>query len=562
MKTKTKILLALTIFLGFSLRIFNINWDNGYIFHPDERAIIMTVDKLIYPTSAEGFLSPQSSFNPNFFAYGNFPIYLLKITSDVAANINPVFSQYNGMQIVGRVINTLFDTATILIIFLLSRKIFNVKTGLLASFFYSIAVFPIQNSHFFTVDIPLTFFTLLTLYFLYRYIKISSIKNTVFIGISFGLALATKISILPLIFIVTFGFLIAHLKRKKSLSPRFYLTTAFYSLIFLLTSVVIFFATQPYVFLDFDNFFKQASLQSKMAFDPFIFPYTLQYVGKIPVIHEASNIILWGLGIPISLLAFSGILYLTFKTLKKYKKYYQILPLILFFWLYFLLVSNYAVGWMRYMLPIYPILSIFAAVFSVNILFPLVSKQLRLKRNIILKRILLIIFLTLSFVWTLSFMPIYTKPNTRVEASNWINKNIPRGSTITTEHWDDGLPIYGGQNYNIISLPLYDPDTKLKWENINSDLEKADYIIIASNRLYTPLQKLTDCEKLYPHPCYTQTSEYYKKLFNGTLGFKKVAEFTSYPTIPFLNIEINDQSADESFTVYDHPNVIIYEKNK
>jgi hypothetical protein len=95
-------------------------------------------------------------------------------------------------------------------------------------------------------------------------------------------------------------------------------------------------------------------------------------------------------------------------------------------------------------------------------------------------------------------------------------------------------------------------------------IDRSQYIIIASNRLYVPLQRIAEnCEKwkIGISRCPNNANEYYKKLFSGELGFEKVVEFENYPRIPFLNIPINDQSADESFTVYDHPKVIIFKKN-
>jgi len=557
---KGKLFLLLIILAGFFLRTFNINWDNGYVFHPDERAIIMFTIPLEIPKSFSEFISPQSSLNPNFFAYGNFPVYLLKIASDTSSIINPLFSQYGGMHIVGRLINAFFDTSTILVLFLLTRRLFNAKTGLIAAFFYSISVFPIQNSHFFTVDIPLTFFTLLSLYFLDLYIEKPSLKHAVFTGIAFGLSIATKISILPLIFVIAFGFLIARLKIKRQFSLSLFLTRGFYSLSFFFTAVFIFFITQPYTFIDFNNFFSQISLQSKMSSDPYLFPYTLQYVGKIPIIHELTNIALWGLGIPLSIFAFIGTIFLTAFTIKHYRKSYRIIPLVFFFWLYFLLVSNYAVGFMRYLLPIYPLFALFSAVFCVNLLFPIIIKAFHLDAKPVIKKILLIIFVLISSIWTLSFLSIYTRPNTRISASDWIHENILPGKTLAVEHWDDGLPVYDAHKYKILSFPLYDPDTEFKRQGIDQQLKTADYIIIASNRLYIPLQKLTNCKVLPENRCYPRTAEYYKKLFSEKLGFKKVAEFYSYPTIPFTNIIINDQSADESFTVYDHPKVMIFQR--
>jgi hypothetical protein len=164
-------------------------------------------------------------------------------------------------------------------------------------------------------------------------------------------------------------------------------------------------------------------------------------------------------------------------------------------------------------------------------------------------------------IWPLSFISIYSQPNTRTTASSWIYGHIPPGTKIAREHWDDGLPIGGPNYFDYLELPMYEPDNTEKWQKINSVLQEADYIIIASNRLYTPLMKMTDCSKLPPDRCYPRTAEYYQNLFSGKLGFYKVAEFWTLPTIPLTNLQINDFSADETFTVYDHPKIMIFKKN-
>ncbi|MDO8610585.1 MAG: hypothetical protein Q7R95_08620, partial [bacterium] len=100
-----------------------------------------------------------------------------------------------------------------------------------------------------------------------------------------------------------------------------------------------------------------------------------------------------------------------------------------------------------------------------------------------------------------------------------------------------------------------------KWQEINSILIKSDYIIIASNRLYIPLQKLSDCSKY--SKCYPITAKYFKRLFNNQIGFEKIKEFSSLPHFQILNMkfDIDDSSADESFTVYDHPKIFIFKKD-
>lgn len=156
-------------------------------------------------------------------------------------------------------------------------------------------------------------------------------------------------------------------------------------------------------------------------------------------------------------------------------------------------------------------------------------------------------------------MNIYSHPITRVSASSWIYENIPPGSVIANEHWDDPLPLHlpgkTPQSFTGEMLPLYDPDTPEKWEKINALLTNIDYLILSSNRLYGSIPKVPER--------YPLTSRYYQDLFSGKLGFKKTAEFSSYPCFPpgqnYLFC-FNDDSSEEAFTVYDHPKVIIFKK--
>ncbi len=558
MNKNQKIFLIAILLFGFCLRIFNINWDSGYIFHPDERAIIMAAVDLRYPSSLSEFISPESPLNTNFFAYGNFPIYLLKASGDLMSLLDPNLATYNGIHVVGRLINSLASTLTILIIFLFAKRLFNYRTAILAAIFYAVAVFPIQNSHFFTVDTLLTLFILLTLYFLDFYIQKPSFFKAMILGASFGLALASKISAAPVATIIIVGFIIARMNEKKRISFLMLTRRTSHSFIFLISTIILFFLTQPYTLIDFKNFSEQILLQSKMGTDPFIFPYTLQYVGKIPILYEFKNIFFWGLGVPLSILAFSGLLLITIKIIFNFRKSNRVLPIVVFFWLYFLLSSSYAVGWMRYLLPVYPALTLFAAFFTINYLLPFATKYLHINKTRRTKYFLASIIVLFASSWTIIFMSIYLKPHTKIVASEWISQNIPAGKTLATEHWDDQLPIFNTSNYQYETLALYEHDTKSKWETINRQIENSDYIIIASNRLYTPLRKLTDCKNLPENRCYRRTAKYYDDLFSEKLNFTKVVEFTSYPSIPLTNLGIDDQSADESFTVYDHPKIIIY----
>jgi hypothetical protein len=59
---------------------------------------------------------------------------------------------------------------------------------------------------------------------------------------------------------------------------------------------------------------------------------------------------------------------------------------------------------------------------------------------------------------------------------------------------------------------------------------------------------------------YPATIRYYELLESGELGFDLVQAWTVHPT--FLGISVDDSSAEESFTVYDHPEVRLFKKTE
>jgi hypothetical protein len=562
---KNKILLFLIILFGLSFRVYGINFDQACCQHPDERAIVLFALPLNFPSNINQFLSVQSPLNPHFFAYGNLPLYLLKSTAITASIFNPHLLEYSNIDLVGRSISIFADLVTILTIFLIGKTLKNNNLGLAAAFVYSTLVLPIQYSHFYTSDILLTMFISITLWRIIRFYKKPTFLRAALMGVALGLCLATKISAVPLVIASTaaifidfiFVFLKSPHKIKRWLPhiPHVIRKLATEGAVSFVATVLTFMIAQPYAIIDWPEFLKQNIEQSKMTHDAYTFPYTLQYVGKIPYFYELKNMFMWGIGPVVFILTLIGLL----KFWQEYKKYdkskkAEFIIIFSFLTLYFLIVGSFAIGFMRYLLPIYPILSIFA---GLALLFVFEKINLKDYINYLIKGVVILLIL----IWPLSFISIYSKTNTRIASTDWVNKNIPAKSTLTHELWDDTIPMDNKNQYTIIDLALYDqPDDSIKWQGLREKLNKTDYVIIASNRLYVPIEHLADCSKY--KVCFPIASKFYQDLFNNKLKFKKVAEIESFPTIPILNIPINDQSADESFTVYDHPKIMIFKKTK
>ena len=181
---------------------------------------------------------------------------------------------------------------------------------------------------------------------------------------------------------------------------------------------------------------------------------------------------------------------------------------------------------------------------------------------------------------TFQFQPVELMGDQTYQVHYEITSGAPLhlyGESFTLEtSWDDALPLNIDQ-YNVqggifvpLNLELYEPDTPEKRDAMLKILAESDYIVIPSNRAYDAMPRLP---LRYP-----LTLKYYQALFDcncsgdalenraygleppfkSPLGFELVATFESPPSLGFLKFP--DQSADESFTVYDHPKVMIFKK--
>lgn len=523
-KSKVFIILLLLgiIFLGGFLRFYHLNWDEGHFFHPDERNIANAVAKIDF----------FKQLNPQFFAYGSLPIYLYRFTGDLLVKIthnSDWTREWPLINLISRWFSAFFSTLTIGLIFLLSKKIWNKKIGLLAAFFTAFSPSLIQSAHFGVTESMLVFWLIVITLLSLNLIKNPTLKNYLTIGIILGLAVATKISAISFLIIPTAShslYQFKHLKRH----------------LYFIISLLIFFLTfglfSPFVFLDKQKFLESMNYETGVALGKLKVVYVLQFEKTLPYLFQIKNFF-WQIG-PITIVGLLGFFLLLYLALKKREK--KLFVFLSFPLLYFAYVGNWYTKFIRYMLPFLPFLLISGS-------WLLIQVKNKFK---ILGKFLIVFFLISSLLWGLSFFTIYLRPQTRISASQWIYQNIPAQSKILTEHWDDGLPIslppYSPSDYEIEQLTVYEADNQEKLNYYAEKLSQADYLVINSRRLYGTLILLT--EK------YPLTSRYYQLLFSGQLGYTQRAQFTAYPSL--LGIEINDDQSEETFQVYDHPKVLIF----
>ncbi|HET7034960.1 MAG TPA: DUF2298 domain-containing protein, partial [Thermomicrobiaceae bacterium] len=366
-------------------------------------------------------------------------------------------------------------------------------------------------------------------------------------GILIGAALATKVSVFALAVPVAAALLLAYRQHGR---PRS-LVLALRRLVWAAAAAVVAFALfEPYALWQPRAFFNDISGQWKMANGTADLPYTRQFVGTIPVRYELGNLIHWGLGPLFGITALVALV----AVLRRGRRM-RAGEIILLGWIipYFALISTAEVKYLRYAEPIVPALAILTG----GLLAGLITRwPVRSWRGVVSITLAGVVLLGTAG-WALAFESIYTKPNTHLAASDWIYRNIPPGSTITAEWWDDSLPLPLANMpppqaaYKQITLDLYaDRPNQQEFDYIAGFLRDSDYIILASDRL---AQSIPQLPWRYP-----VASQYYRLLESGQLGYQLVYESEVVPSLGPLHV--NDRDADESFTVYDHPHVRIYKK--
>lgn len=528
------------------------NWDQGQHLHPDERFLTMVGTALEWPKSIEAYFETKTSpLNPHnkgygFFVYGTLPLFLNKAVATAAGTDN-----YGQFNLTGRTLSAFYDTLTVLVVFLLGREFFKNKSqSLLAAALYGLSVLPIQQSHFATVETLLTFFTILTVYASIHYLKRPrEYWLGIPAGIFLGLATASKIS--ALLFFASLIFALI-LKNVFKTDKKYLVYDFIFLFLLIFSSFITFRIVNPYAFVGFaglnpkflDNLRELWHWSSPDGF----YPPGVQWFNRTPFIFPLQNLVFWGLGPVFGFLAiFSTASLFIFSLIKKKASLVLLTAAVFAYLIYF---SFQFTPTMRYFLPIYPLL----AVATVHFLIILEQKTRRYNWLIVGS------VLFSNLFWAASFVAIYNRPHSRVSASEWIYSRIPTGSVLTYEYWDDALPLSlksknsHQYNYSLEELHLYDPDTPEKWDELNRQLFRADYVILSSNRLYGSIPRVPDR--------YPITSRYYKKLFDGTLSFKLIHTESSFPTLKIghLKFEINDDLSEEAFTVYDHPKVLIFQK--
>jgi YYY domain-containing protein len=444
-----------------------------------------------------------SPLNPNnrghaFYVYGTLPMFITRYV------VQWIYGHtgLNEMTTVGRVLSALVDLLSVILVYAIGSRVFNKMVGLLAAALSAFTVLNIQQSHFFTMDTFFSFFTLLAVYFAVRVSLVEReskavhsngannpvspdgeagalsptfvsrladlIKQPYFglsiaFGIALGCAVASKLSAAPVAFVLAVAFGVIIFRKPARERSRWLMNAIIYLGVAAFVSVLVFRILQPYAFLG-PGFFglrpnpqwvaniKEQRSQAAGFID---FPPNLQWAYR-PIWFSAQNMVEWGLGIPFGILAAFGFLWAGWRMLKG--DWQQHIVLWLWGGFYFIWQSLMFNPTMRYQMPTYPILAIYAGWGLVELWKyrkrrreqridqPEEPQSSKFRWARLASILVGSIVLVTTFAWALAFSLIYARPITRVAASEWIYQNIPGPINLHIQTGD-------GSYNQLLSLP-------------------------------------------------------------------------------------------------------------
>ncbi len=344
------VLLIGIILLGAYFRFVGLDWDQDHHLHPDERFLTM-VETGISPVESlsDYFNTAESSLNPNnrghgFFVYGTLPIFIVRYLGEWLGQTG-----FSEIHLIGRAVSGLLDLLIVLMVYLIALRLYGrQRLALLAAAFSAFSVLPIQISHYFVVDNYTNFFIVLSMYVAVHIATkadapaaevvetnaedevddIQQVQRTVWnvlgkfwhstglymlFGVALGMAVASKINAAVAAVMLPAAALVWYSRQPEEQRDDYVLKVMGNLVLGALVSLITFRIFQPYAFKG-PGFFgmlpnpawvetmKQLAAQTGGDVD---FPPALQWARR-PLWFSGQNMVLWGLGLPLGILAWSG----------------------------------------------------------------------------------------------------------------------------------------------------------------------------------------------------------------------------------------------------------------
>lgn len=577
--------LGCSLGLALALRLVGLTWGFPHEFHIDEEFVISVTQALM------GRFNETGSLNPDIASYGALPLYLLGIASAAAAKVIGLTQTFLPLPInsapplyVARLLSAIEGLATVWLTAELARRLFGRAVALLTALFLGVCLLPVREAHFGTVDTLLTALISLVLLLGEPIARRGWWQDYVKVGIAVALAAATKIIALLALAPIALAHAWQQMRRpepeRAGWSRQLLPFAATVTLV-----VALWLALNPYALLDPEIYLdldRNESLQTQSLVVRGKLPvlYTLQFINETPYLYVLTNLLRWGMGLPLEILALAGVGYSLWRLLRSLhffgvargkaeqsRESAGFADAYLLSWLgiYFVIAGSWYAQFVRYALPLTPVLCLLGS----RLLVDLWQRPGRTTRTVSAALSAGVFVATLAY--TLAYVGIYREPDVRITTVAWLKNHVPPGSSILVEkdeavflHRNEYRKAYGLTDYHYrwqvwnpyeidgVKSVRYQPPA-VSEERTRAHLAAlltADYVVISANWR----DRFLSAPALFP-----AQAHFYQRLFSGDSGYRLVRTFNPSPRLGAL--VWNDESSELTFRLFDHPTIYVFARD-
>ncbi|MFN8636380.1 MAG: glycosyltransferase family 39 protein [Chloroflexota bacterium] len=433
-----RLALLAIVALGLAVRLWGIDWQLPWQFHPDEGHYSWKAMDLI----GQDTLNPKYFRNPSLQTYLFLAEYRLlgfqaSKADEQAATADGLFRPPSGVAFVARVTVAIFGALTVLALAWAARPVVPAWAAIVGGLFLALAFIHVRDSHYATNDVLPVLLLALSVGYALRIWRDPRLSSYLLAGLFGGLATSTKYNaglfVVPLV--VAHGLAVwssaSYRDWRRSLAPLVLAGVVAFSM---------YLAGTPYTVLDFPKWLADFRTQSSFVDEPW------EGQAKLPPGVAYAQALVAGLGWPMLVLGVFGIV----ARLRQPDARRGALVLLSFPLAYLAFMSRSELFFVRFALPVVPFVCLFAGVgvWEIWRLARTRGQTLGMAAAVIAT----VVALIQPTVDTVRHNLLIAQEDTRVLAARWAVENVPKGAKMALEEYTirDRRPrAYGGPSWQL-----------------------------------------------------------------------------------------------------------------
>lgn len=479
--------LAAIMLAALVLRFVGLRWGlpnaaHMFSYHPDEAPILGPV----------WYMLNTGDWDPHFYNYGTCYIYLVAILAKFADLIGVLPAGLQGwsdLHLIARVVTALMGTVTVYLVYVIGKNRAGTSVGLAAAALLAVLPAHVVNSHYATVDVPATLFIALLFVILLRLFGTAELSWYLVAGLALGLATSTKYTMV--LGIISFIAASLYASDESGYSPP-----AWYPIAGILVAAMAFFAVTPYLLvLKQHGFELNPDLVRGVKFEmeharvggTFAFldtgpgwiyhllrslPAAMGYVAL--ALGLIGSILLIQRGGPVALVLFAFAL-----------------P-------YFGLIGAGKERFLRYVLPLLPVMAV-AAIYTLDRVREASVPKLGIRGAVVVPAALGVGCLALTAWYAVQMVRTMTEPDVRDQAAAWLapraTKTTKIGLASVPWYFTPPLTYYNGGERSKTELHKWQQDNPpyrlvvIGWDDATLKSDRPQYFVV-SDAEYADLLRL------------------------------------------------------------------------